>query len=210
MELDDLQKTWRSLNDVPNQDETVDNNALRHILQTRSKTKGVLDSLRTRVLRETWLNILGTVRIFAGLVLENNFSMRLVFGGLFIYQGLMIFYFLKKLQLLSEFASPDETLRDYLVNMTTRLKGFLRVYKYGNALMIPPAFATGLYMGIHYSKPSHVLAWMLKDSADIVIKGGALVLCGSILFYFVLNWWTNVWYGVHIRHLEEYAKELED
>ncbi|TAE10225.1 MAG: hypothetical protein EAZ95_15110 [Bacteroidetes bacterium] len=211
MELDDLQKTWRNLTNATPTDNTLqlDTKSLRNMTQTRSKS--VLDSLRANSLFELRINVICALLVFGAILLENNFVMRLVFGVFFLYEVLLGYYFYRKLHLLHHFASPDESLKDYLTNLHTQLHKFLRVYKYGNALLMPPAFLAGLFMGTYYNSNGFVGQWLAQsqDATFPFLVVGLLTLVGSLLGYALVSVWTKYLYGVHLKRLEEYTKELD-
>lgn len=207
MELDDLQKTWRTLNtDLPT-DNKLDTDSLRTLLQTRSK--GVLEDLRVNSIREFWINMLCAVLVFVAIVLENSFTMRLIFSGFIVYEVLLGYYFYRKLLLLHQFASPDESLKTYLTKLSHELHWFLRIYKYGNALLMPPAFLAGLFMGAYYNANGFLAKWLSQDMNNNALIIAGLTLGASILGYAIVTWWTNRLYGVHLNRLENCIKELE-
>lgn len=205
MELNDLQNTWRTLN-LPTE-QKLDTDSLRNMLQTRSK--GVLEDLRTNSLRELWINMGCVVLLFVAIVLENNFAMRLIFGGFIVYEVLLGYYFYRKLHLLHQFASPDESLKGYLTNLSKQLHVFLRIYKYGNALLMPPAFLAGLFMGGYYNAKGFWAQWLAQSTSNTIAIITALTLGASVVGYLIVTWWTNRLYGVHLSRLEDYIKELE-
>ncbi len=210
MELNDLQKTWRTLNkDLPTEPKlALDTAGLKQILQTRSK--GVLEDLRVNSIRELWINMACAVGIFVVLVLENNFVMRLVFSGFMVYEVLLGYYFYRKLHLLHQFASPDESLKTYLTQLTKQLHWFLSIYKYGNALLMPPAFLAGLFMGGYYNSTGFWARWLSQDIGYNALIIAGLTLLASVFGYVVITWWTNRLYGVHLARLEQYIQELQD
>lgn len=207
MELDDLQKTWKTLH-APTIEKNLDTQVLRNMLQTRSK--GVLERLRINSLLEFRLNALCAFLLFVGIVIEDSFVMRVLFGVFLLYEGLLGYYFYRKLHLLHTFASPDESLKSYFTKLNKELRKFLRIYKYGNALLMPPAFLAGLFMGTYYNSRGFVAQWLAQSASNFLLVVTVLTIIASILGYAFISLWTNRFYGVHLKRLEEYTKELED
>ena len=208
MELEDLQKTWRNLTNETPSDLPLDSASLRLLLQGRSR--GVLERLRFNSTIEFWINMGCAALLFVGIILENNFTIRMLFGGFLLYEVLLGYYFYRKLSLLKKFVSPDESLKKYLTHLNTQLRMFLTVYKYGNALLMPPAFLSGIVMGTYYNSRGLVAYWMSQDNTMYSLAWLAIgTIAASFLGYMMINWWTNRLYGIHLRRLEEYAQELE-
>jgi|GEM_PF-3493508 len=206
MELDDLQKTWRKLNQDAPPEETLNTETLRTLLQ--GKSRGVLERLRINSLSEVRINMACAVLLFIGILVEDNFLMRILFGGFLIYEVLLGYYFYKKLTLLHQFVSPDENLKDYLTRLNKQLRIFITVYKYGNALLMPPAFLAGLFMGAYYNSRGFFAQWVSQNTTHSLLIITSFTIIASLLGYLMVHWWINYLYGVHLKRLEEYAEEL--
>ncbi len=201
-ELDDLKSIWKQQPpgiDAKNTDE------IARMLQGRST------SIVTRLKRSVWFELAFT--LISGIALATyglyakSGQLKWMVLTLSVIFAVYIFYYIKKLLLLSRYTLNETDLKTNLENLIAGLTTYLSFYKRSYTILYPVFFCLGLFFGamdagldnfLHRFKQLSFLIWF------VLITG--IFMVGV---FRITGWYLKKLYGDHLEKLKELLRELE-
>lgn len=203
MELDDLRRQWRQPAPAA-APATLSKAELAQLLGQQSD--GVIARLRRNARVEIGINyaLLVVALLVAGLA--PALWVRLWGGLLALVAVVCIFYFHRKLGLLSSMSDPAGDLRAYLLRLTTGLRTLIRFYYRLTLAMLPVSCLLMGVMALTTTTKALTPTKIWVIAALLAVLCGALYLPTAHTTRRYLHWL----YGQHLDRLEGQLRELSD
>ncbi|MCK6616420.1 MAG: hypothetical protein L6Q51_02125 [Cyclobacteriaceae bacterium] len=200
-ELNDLKSIWKQ---QPPGVDTKNTDDIARMLQGRST------SIITKLKHSVWFELSFTVVSGIGLVVYGMYAksgqLKWMVLTLAITLAAYIFYYAKKLKLLSRYDLTRGNLKTNLENLVESLTAYLSFYKRSYTILYPVFFCIGLLFGaldtgwdnfLHRFTQTGFLIWFVLVATLFMVG-----------IFKITDWYLKKLYGNHLAKLKELLNEL--